>query len=239
MDLFKMLSSIFDSNRYRRNPVPQNLTREQLAALSVGAINAEQTGAYWDSLPTGRDPKALGRDLADNYGIDDRTSALETLDWLYGRGHRVFFEAVKGLASGTESQPCADGLEEEELPRLSECLSHLQEAAGDLMEEGFLTRRRDLCRHSIAAWDMGRLVLVARCCFDAGYLSEEEAWRYITAAQAACKKHYSTWRELACGYLIGRAMWSGAGTSLDGLMAIADGLLEDNGSPWLAVPFLS
>ena len=90
-----------------------------------------------------------------------------------------------------------------------------------------------------AQFGPGRLVLVARCCFDAGYLSEEEAWRYITAAQTACKKHYSTWRELACGYLIGRAMWSGAGTSLDGLMAIADGLLEDNGSPWLAVPFLS
>ena len=237
MDFFKMLSSFFDDDQYRRNPIPQNLTEDQLAALSVGAINAEQTSAYWDSLTTGKDPKELKENLADNYGIDDRTSALETMDWLRGRGHRVYFEALKDLASGTADRLNADGLEEEELPRLGEYFSHLQEATADLTEEGFLTRRRDLARHSIAAWDMGRLVLVARCCFDAGYIAEEEAWRYIVDAQAECKKRYSTWRELACGYLIGRAMWSGSGMTLDGLMGIADDLLEDDESPWNAVSF--
>ena len=237
MDFFKMLSSLFDDDQYRRNPVPQGLTEDRLAALGIGAINAEQTSAYWDSLSTGKDPEELRENLADNYGIDDRTSALETLAWLYGRGHRVYFEAVKGLAAGTADQLDTRGLEEEELPRVGEYFSHLQDAAEDLIEEGFLARRRDLSRRSIAAWDMGRLVLVARCCFDAGYLTEAEAWQYILDAQAECKKHYSSWRELAGGYLIGRAMWSGSGMTLDGLMDIADGLLEDNESPWNAVAF--
>ncbi|MCC3383549.1 DUF1266 domain-containing protein [Clostridiales bacterium AHG0011] len=31
---------------------------------------------------------------------------------------------------------------------------------------------------------MGSLVLVTRCCFDAGYISDEEAWSYLFNARS-------------------------------------------------------
>lgn len=43
MNFFGMLSKLFDSDEYRKNPIPQNLTSEQFAAINIGAINAEQT----------------------------------------------------------------------------------------------------------------------------------------------------------------------------------------------------
>ena len=95
----------------------------------------------------------------------------------------------------------------------------------------------ELYRQSIDAWDMGRLVLVTRCCFDAGYISDEEAWRYIFNARSLSQKVYTSWEEFASGYVIGRAMWSGNTMSLTGIIEIAQGLLQDDASPWIQCKF--
>ena len=79
---------------------------------------------------------------------------------------------------------------------------------------------------------MGRLVLVTRCCFDAGYITEEEAWRYILNARQASKEQYTSWHDFASGYVTGRAMWSGSNLSLTGIISITQGLLQDEESPW-------
>lgn len=80
MSFFGMLSKLFNSEEYRKNPVPQNLTPEQFAAISIGAINAEQTEYFCDSLPTGSDVGEIKDNLSSYYDISDRTSALETLE---------------------------------------------------------------------------------------------------------------------------------------------------------------
>ena len=100
MSFFRKLSRFFDNEHYKKNPVAQNLTEEQFIALNVGAINAEQTGYYCDSLTTGADVEGIKENLENYYGIEDRESAIGTLQWLFGRGHRVFFDAIKGAASG-------------------------------------------------------------------------------------------------------------------------------------------
>ena len=100
-----------------------------------------------------------------------------------------------------------------------------------------LKQPADLYQQSIAAWDMGRLVLVTRCCFDAGYISDEEAWHYIFNARHLSQKAYISWKDFASGYVIGRAMWSGNTMSLTGIIAITQGLLEDEESPWKQCEF--
>lgn len=235
MSFFGMLSKLFNSEEYRKNPVPQNLTPEQFAAISIGAINAEQTEYFCDSLPTGSDVGEIKDNLSSYYDISDRTSALETLEWLYTSGHRVCFDAIKGIVSGRDTQINAVGLDmgdAETEYRIREYCSNLQGAIDELIEEKFLKQQADLSRCSILAWDMGRLVLVTRCCFDAGYITEEEAWRYILNAHQASKEQYTSWHDFASGYVTGRAMWSGSNLSLTGIISITQGLLQDEESPW-------
>jgi len=237
MSLFNMLSKLFNSEEYRKNPIPQNLTPDQFAAINIGAINAEQTEYFCDSLPTGSDVDEIKDNLSNYYDISDRASALETLEWLYTSGHRVYFDVIKGVMSGRDTQINVSSLDAEAESRIREYCSNLQEAIDELIEEKFLKQRADLAQCSILAWDMGRLVLVTRCCFDAGYISDEEAWHYIMNACQASKKQYASWNEFASGYVIGRAMWSGSNMSLTGIISITQGLLQDDESPWKQAAF--
>lgn len=85
------------------------------------------------------------------------------------------------------------------------------------------------------AWDMGRLVLIARCCFECGYITEEKAWCYMEEAHKKCCAVYGDWKEFAAGYVIGRCMWGGMKQMPGGIMGIAEGLLRDPESPWQKV----
>lgn len=237
MDIFGMLSDLFSSEDYKKNPVPRELTEEQLAGISIGAINSEQTGYYCDSLETGAEIPDIKENLEDYYGITDSASAIDTLDWLLKRGHRVYFDAIKDVASGRGAGVNVSGPESGEQERVGEYISNLEEASDDLAEEDYIKSKSDLADISVTAWDMGRLVLVTRCCFDVGYISEDDAWRYINSARISCREQYGSWKELARGYVVGRAMWSGSDMALSGIMAIAEGLLEDDGSPWKRVEF--
>lgn len=229
---FRALSS----EKYRKNPNGRMLTDEQYAALNVGAINAEQTMYFCDSLETGGVKNEMATDFNKYYGITDTESAVDILDWLKNRGHRVYFEAIKQFASGFSTAVDVTLLEEEERPRSYEFIQNINETMDDMIENGFINTKTDLNEVSVFSWDMGRLVLVSRGCYDLGYISEEKAWDYITEAYEKCRTMYSGWGELANGYIIGRCMWSGPSIMLAGLMDIAKELLEDEDSPWARYP---
>lgn len=239
MNIFNMISNFFDNESYRKNPVPQNLSAEQFAAINIGAINAEQTEYFCDSLSTGSSVTDIKENLSDYYGITDRETALETLEWLSTSGHRVYFDLIKGTLSGRETQIDDSGLDEDDIARIREYISNLLEALDDLICYDFikLQQTEDLYQQSIVAWDMGRLVLVTRCCFDAGYISDEEAWHYIFNAHRLSRESYTSWEDFAGGYVIGRAMWSGNTMSLIGIIGVTQGLLQDDESPWKQCEF--
>ena len=239
MNIFKMISKIFDNERYRKNPVPQNLAKEQFAAINIGAINAEQTEYFCDSLSTGSSVADIKENLSNYYDIIDRESALGTLKWLYVSGHRAYFDVVKEIISGRETQIDSVEFDQDDSARIKEYISNLQKSLDDLIGYDFIKLKQaaDLHQQSIVAWDMGRLVLVTRCCFDAGYISDEEAWQYIFNARHLSQESYTSWEDFACGYVIGRAMWSGNTMSLTGIIAITHGLLQDEESPWKQCAF--
>lgn len=241
MNIFKMFSKLVNNKCYRKNPVSQNLTAEQFAAINIGAINAEQTEYFCDSLSTGASVADIKKNLSNYYDIVDRETALETLEWLFISGHRVYFDVIKGVVSGREIQLYSNEneLDADDIARIKVYISNLQESLDKLIGYDFVKMKQplDLYQQSIVAWDMGRLVLVTRCCFDAGYISDEEAWQYIFHARRLSQEHYTSWEDFACGYVIGRAMWSGNTLSLTGILDIARGLLQDDESPWKQCAF--
>lgn len=87
------------------------------------------------------------------------------------------------------------------------------------------------------AWDLGRLVNVARWSERVGYISKDELRRRIVRAAQLAQHHYQSWEEFSLGYLIGRFEWGGRDSMMDDLVRISSSLLEHPRSPWVKLPW--
>ncbi len=112
--------------------------------------------------------------------------------------------------------------------------ANLAQALKYLQEEGFLgTALSELEHLDTTAWDMGRMVNVARYSFDLGYISEDIAWEYLFTAYTESASRYSDWNEFAKAYIVGRALWGGENISLYNTVDTIKKLKKDKASPWL------
>ncbi len=93
----------------------------------------------------------------------------------------------------------------------------------------------------LLAWDHCRCVALCRWGYQAGYLTEAEAWELIMPVAARIQKQSKNWQQLATDYLIGRNFWcdsiyqEGAVSS----KKIQHRLLHDPNSPWVKLPLQS
>jgi len=104
----------------------------------------------------------------------------------------------------------------------------------EIHKQGLIAACEDLERINPAAWDMGRMVNVARWCYDCRYISKEQAWEYIFSAHKECALLYADWEEFGKAYVIGRALWNADGM-LDVHIDMYKKLLIDPKSPWRLV----
>lgn len=243
MDITRLLNNAkriiktFQNIEYACNENAPVLSRDQYAAINVGAINAEQNQYYCNCLETEPDKTDVANRLSDYYGIVDRDSALETLDWLLYRGHHVYFEAIRPVICSSCAEFNVDALLEEEKDRsLMEYVNNIKESLETLVDEHVILGASEFKTIAVDAWDLGRLVMVTRCCYDSQYIGEEEAWQYIMASYEKSRELYNNWGEFAKGYIVGRAMWNGNDFALNGIIGIANGLLKDENSPWIKYP---
>lgn len=104
-----------------------------------------------------------------------------------------------------------------------------------LAAEGHRVKFRAAAGHDVLAWDLARLINVARWGYAARHLSEAEAWAHILPAAAALRERYRSWDELAGDYVLGHDLWA-EGPDED-LTAVTARLLDPaNGkSPWNGV----
>ena len=229
----KRMINCFKDIKYVYNESAPVLSREQYAAINIGAINSEQNGYYCNCIETEPDKEDVAGRLSDYYGIYDSESALETLEWLLHRGHNVYFEAIRPVIANSAQEFNVDILLEEEKDRsLMAYVGNIKASLEVLVDEHIVKGASEFKTISVKAWDLGRLVLVTRCCCDVGYITEEQAWQYIMAVYECARKLYHNWNEFAQGYIVGRAMWKGNDGSLYGIISIAQGLLNDDNSPW-------
>lgn len=112
-------------------------------------------------------------------------------------------------------------------------LANLKKTLPDLQKNGYLGQDiSELANVDITAWDMGRMVNVARYSFDLGYLSESQAWDYIFFAERESASHYADWADFGRAYIVGRALWGGDNINLYGAMSTLEQLKKDSKSPW-------
>jgi hypothetical protein len=104
-----------------------------------------------------------------------------------------------------------------------------------MKELKLIENNEDLERYGVEGWDAGRLIFIARLCYDAGYIAEEEAWGYIDSAYKTAHKRFNSWDELAKSYVIGRFLWSGGEAADESMAQLADNLVNEPNSPWQKV----
>jgi Cdc6-like AAA superfamily ATPase len=198
--------------------------------------------------------------LTQAWGIYSQEDAYEVIEWIQKGGHRVAFNAIAPYINITDenernrqiekklkeeqekiifSAKNQEELEEkfkDELERLTMFAGHLIECIAERGNNAFAAFNETNINKGILAWDLGRLIIIARMCYDIGYIDEKTAWDIITSAYETAEKEFKDWRELAVSYLIGRGAWGGDTMMLDGLYAIAEKAFEDDNSPWKNVP---
>ena len=79
----KRLIKTFQNQKYLQNPNAPILSKQQYAALNIGAILAEQNMYYCNCLETESDRYDVASRLDENYGIYDRESTIETLEHFF------------------------------------------------------------------------------------------------------------------------------------------------------------
>lgn len=207
--------------RLRPYNIGGDLTSPLARQLATGCHMNAQFYLRWTTLRTG-DSLRLGG-LRESWGIEDRPSALQTLEWLRCEGHRNEMSAsVQAFAGGSADASFHS--------RNAGCILRISEAFAFLEANGLAQSASDL-QVGPAAWDYGRLATVARWCFDAGHLSEAETMAYVEVATAARQADFRSWREYALSYVLGRFLWSPGIEANQPVADLAVKLLNDARSP--------
>jgi hypothetical protein len=260
INTLKQTVRIFTQKDFTKNPNAPHITEVQKRALWVGLINSEQITAYTDSLTTGLPKERIMQGLTEAWGIYSQEDAYKTIEWIQKGGHRVAFNAIvpyinitdedernrqiekklkeepEKIIFSAENQEELEEKFEDELERLTRFAGNLIECIAERGNNLFAAFNETNIKKGILAWDLGRLVIITRMCYDIGYIDEKTAWGIITNAYEMAVKEFKDWHEAAVSYLIGRGAWGGDTMMLNGLYSIAEKAFEDDNSPWKNVP---
>ncbi|WP_094275656.1 DUF1266 domain-containing protein [Rhodococcus sp. OK302] len=220
-------------------------------ALGAGLVNSEQIMAYSDSLATGLSSDRIAHGLTSAWSIHSPVQATETLNWLMESGDRSIFDIVyreyaskdanlraagiddalahSDLFSDEEARATANAKAQRMLANIDETFRLLKDPVnGPYLPEHY-TR-------GILAWDLGRLITLARLCSDFGYIDSAERDRIFAFVGSQVISNYPSWSIFARSYILGRAAWGGKAVTLDGIIGIASDALKEKRSPWVLSP---
>ncbi|MDR0194433.1 MAG: DUF1266 domain-containing protein [Myroides sp.] len=219
-----------------------SLNNELYKRLAVGALYSEQQTAYINSLVTGLDKSDIQVILSQWWGINNTNEAKDKLDYLANKGFRFYFDTILACVNLSDENEIEKIIEsrfdnDEDIDKAYNQLYNLQDTLQELTQSNIITSLTDLQKQTNIGWDCGRLVFLSRLCFEAGYISENKTWEYIDKAYDLASNSFDSWKELANSYIIGRAMWGGIDCGNEGIIAIAEELLDHPKSPWNTLSF--
>ncbi|MDR1499992.1 MAG: DUF1266 domain-containing protein [Tannerellaceae bacterium] len=206
--------------------------------ILTGAIYSFQQGAYINTLRADVDDK-VHIILGDWWSIRDRESAIDTLDYLRDKGFAYYFPTVwKASQAGSDEAIKAIIVEEmttqEDAEKAYSQTCNLIESIDKIKELKIVKHTDEIGKLGVDSWDAGRLIFIARLCYDVRFITEDEAWQYIDAAYAKAQRSFNSWEEVAHSYIIGRFVWNGVNSN-DGVASLAEDLLNKSNSPWRQV----
>ncbi|MCL1936672.1 MAG: DUF1266 domain-containing protein [Defluviitaleaceae bacterium] len=242
-------------NIYRKNK-EIHISKDKIKALSTGLILSSWNREYVNSLEMYPEKKEKqikeveAKNLEYMWGINDTDTAIDTLDWLKNEGQNFIYEFIfmdknftffahpendiyKEIAREKLLQYNPDG---SYFNRFLQYRNNLKNSINLLKEEKVIKELKDLHNIKAVAWDIGRIVNVARWCYMQNYISKETAWNYIEYAYKKAKENYKSWDEFAKGFMLGRILWCGNNGSHEFMFLRIKILITDKESPWVMYP---
>lgn len=243
--ILKCYKNHYLERRYLRNCRETCLSGKE-KALFLGVIYAEQIHCYVNSLTTGLKKRKLDEILYKHWEVTDRETALCKLDWLLTSGDRMryvdiypFILQKDGDFKYAEYLELKNhSLDNHELDVRMCMIYNLSVITKEMSTHIVFSFRPENMKRGVAAWDAARLVVLARMCFDKGYITEQQAWTFVSDAYDLAYVNYNDWKEVAIGYVIGHSMcdWSDS-DSLDRIINLAEDAISNKESPWLNINF--
>ncbi len=187
--------------------------KPEVRKLATGCHMNAQCYLRWDTLRSGDSPRFDG--LRSWWGIRDRGSAIEVLNWLRDEGHRADWQDTVLHHAQYVGED------------VDETLAHAEKF---LLKHGLIKSRADF-QAGVSAWDWGRLVTLSRWCYDRKYITEAEAWQYINHATQQSRAGFSSWETYSQSYMIGQFLWNPDPSENEPMVTFVKDLLKSEKSP--------
>ncbi|MGP1452597.1 MAG: DUF1266 domain-containing protein [Segatella oris] len=234
--LFRMFGGSF---RMEKNT---DLTEDQQRKLLLSGVFSAQKATLFNVVKTGMDSNERDKMFTQGWGITDKASAIDTLDYLRLSGTRRYFpqvvESLKLKNKQEIQQYINDTFEyEEDMRNCWEQVQYAFESMEPLMKEQIIKDENDFVRIGPDAWDAGRLVFMARLCREHNYITDEQLWQYIDAADEIAHRTLTNWEDFGKSYIIGRCLWCGTANYFEVMAGHAKKMYTNPKSPWKLFPF--
>lgn len=219
-----------------------DLTEDQQRKLLLSGVFSAQKATLFNVVKTGMDSNERDKMFTQGWGITDKTSAIDTLDYLRLSGTRRYFpqvvESLKLKNKQEIQQYINDTFEnEEDMRNCWEQVQYAFESMEPLMKEQIIKDENDFVRIGPDAWDAGRLVFMARLCREHNYITDEQLWQYIDAADEIAHRTLTNWEDFGKSYIIGRCLWCGTANYFEVMAGHAKKMYTNPKSPWKTFPF--
>ncbi len=163
----------------------------------------------WDTnlfggLPANDQSMELEKQMLDEWwGVTDRASADENLEWILTEGHRADFAENMGILADAGVDSVA---EEERADFIKENYDMTDEVAKIYAD--CLTLYEEKGADALAGWDYCRALSLMGYYYHAGYYTEEEALDKSLEIAQTLQPLFGSWDELVDSYLAGYEYWS-------------------------------
>lgn len=201
------------------------LTDEQNHILAFGApllvYNSENVNAIESQI----DADAFKEQLKSWWNVTDKDSTLEIADWLLNEGHHADADESLSfvLEKGIECISDSDMDDDSKMEDVCLIVEHM-------LEKGYCSSEK--LPSTALAWDLVRIVNLARWSYLCGYLNETDMWNLMSMAMHKAKDTFNSWEEYGLSFVFGRGVWHGDTDDCDTSYEIVSVLHEKEDSPW-------
>lgn len=225
---------------FNRNPHTPNVDSNHEHALLIALIASEQERFYTNSLTTGADQDILDALLLTNSKIKDKSRIQLIFSFLKEEGERCAYNIMIPLFLSENDERKRDSAIQKQfmgIDRLVKYSKSLNAFLKYIQQDNLLDIKHEDLQRGILAWDLSKMIILARIAFDQQLITEKEAWEYIEFADKKCRQHFTSWKEVGKSYLLGQVLNYSAKEDIEKVISFYHSAIENMESPWTKIPF--
>ena len=220
---------------FKFNPQTPPVSKERNQALLIGLMGGEQEHFYINGLNSGINPETLSHYFAAKPQIKRETDIKLIFNFLKEEGERNAYDMIISLFLSENNEKKREENISKRFMGISKFIIYCRNLNNFLTyckQHTTIDVTHEDLQRGLLAWDLGRLVLLARIAYGSGLISENEAWEYIEYAGKKCREHFINWQEIGISFLLGQVINYPKEEDLEKAIKYFLLVTEDTESPW-------